>query len=162
MPTTKIDYSVAHNILNKKSPNEDSLIDNDDIISTPYGLSILEIQGELNLPQSFPQPNENHKSEYLENFVRVNDVYEAVKFGRLEFDPKNQSNVTLYIGKSQRLLGSMVDLETPLAVLRIKTDTTDNKDTEDGALEVNRDDSIKIVDIVRKKIIFKQRPLPIM
>ena len=136
MPTTKIDYSVAHNILNEKTLNEDELIENDNIISTPYGLSILEIQGELNLPQSFPQANENHKPEYLENFARVNDVYEAVKFGRLEFDPKNQSNVTLYIGKSQRLLGSMVNLEeTPLAVLRIKTDTSSNEDTEHDSLK---------------------------
>ena len=30
------------------------------------------------------------------------------------------------------------------------------------ALEENKDESIKIVDIVKKKIIFKQRPLPIM
>ena len=97
----------------------------------------MEIQGELNLPQSFPQANENHKPEYLENFARVNDIYEAVKFGRLEFDPKNQSNVTLYIGKSQRLLGSMVNLETPLAVLRIKTETN-NEDTEHGSLEENK------------------------
>lgn len=161
MPTTKIDYSVAHNILNENTLNEVELIENDKIISTPYGLSILEIQGELNLPQSFPQANENHKPEYLENFARVNDIYEAVKFGRLEFDPKNQSNVTLYIGKSQRLLGSMVNLETPLAVLRIKTETN-NEDTEQGSLEENKDESIKIVDIVKKKIIFKQRPLPIM
>lgn len=162
MPTTKIDYSVAHNILNEKTFNEGELIENDNIISTPYGLSILEIQGELNLPQSFPQANENHKPEYLENFARVNDVYEAVKFGRLEFDPKNQSNVTLYIGKSQRLLGSMVNLETPLAVLRIKTETSNDEDTEYGSSEENKDESIKIVDIVKKKIIFKQRPLPIM
>ena len=162
MPTTKIDYSVAHNILNEKTPNDGELIENDNIISTPYGLSILEIQGELNLPQSFPQENENHKSEYLENFARVNDIYEAVKFGRLEFDPRNQSNVTLYIGKSQRLLGSMVNLETPLAVLRIKTGTSNNEGTENDSLEENKDESIKIVDIVRKKIIFKQRPLPIM
>lgn len=161
MPTTKIDYSVAHNILNENTLNEVELIENDKIISTPYGLSILEIQGELNLPQSFPQANENHKPEYLENFARVNDINEAVKFGRLEFDPKNQSNVTLYIGKSQRLLGSMVNLETPLAVLRIKTETN-NEDTEQGSLEENKDESIKIVDIVKKKIIFKQRPLPIM
>lgn len=159
MPTTKIDYSVAHDILNRS--NGDELIDNDNIISTPYGLSILEIQGELNLPQTFPQANENHKPEYLENFARVNDIYEAVRFGKLEFDPKNHANVTLYIGKSQRLLGSMVDLETPLAVLRICTD--DTNDVNDSSKDdSSKDDSIKIVDIIKKKIIFKQRPLPIM
>lgn len=159
MPTTRIDYSMAHATLNETSTNCDESIENDNIISTPYGLSILEIQGELNLPQSFPQENEKHKPEYLENFVRVNDIYEAVRFGRLEFDPKNQTNVTLYIGKSQRLVGSMVDLDIPLGVLRIHTDKHGDMEADS---DTKNDASVKIVDIIKKRIIFKHRPLPIM
>lgn len=158
MPSTRIDYSVAHRILNSESNEEENT--NDNIISTPFGLSILEIQGELNLPQTFPKPGETHKPDYLENFATVNDIYEAVKFGKLEFDPKNKSNVTLYIGKSQRLLGSMVDLETPLAVLRVPTDENNNE--EEGDTHTEEKEGIKIVDIIKKKLIFKHRPLPIM
>lgn len=100
---------------------------------------MLEIQGELNLPHV--ALNHNHDT------VLVNKEHQAVKFGRLEFDDSTPSKVVLYIGNSQRLLGSIVDLSVPLGVLRITTDG------EQG---------VDMVDIIKKKLIFKDRPLPVM
>lgn len=146
MPATLIDYKDIHKALNSNSqPATES---EGCIISTPFGLSLLEIQGELNLPQHAPDDTDGLDPEYVSNFAKVNDTYEAVQFGRLEFDEKDPQNAVLFIGKSQRLLGSVVTLNNPLGVLRVPTDGTT--------------DSMKFVDLIYKKVIFKQRPLPIM
>ncbi|EGW32087.1 uncharacterized protein SPAPADRAFT_50681 [Spathaspora passalidarum NRRL Y-27907] len=150
MPTASIDCSQAKDILNSDGqllPHQDNLI------STPLGLTILEIQGELNLPTHVPNVaiTESNR-EYIENFIKVDEIYDAVKFGRLEIDA-DETKVTLFIGKSQRLIGNIVKLDHPLAVLRVPVKTDDMTDD---------DEKIRLVDIVKKKMIFKQRPLPIM
>lgn len=82
------------------------------------------------------------------------------------FDEKDNSKVTLYIGKSQRLLGNVVKLSTPLAVLRIPLKNEDEMMVDSNNDNVNKfkqeEELIKLVDIVKAKVIFKQRPLPIM
>ena len=74
--------------------------------------------------------------------------------------------MTLYIGKSQRLLGNVVKLSTPLAVLRIPLKNEDEMMVDSNNDNVNKfkqeEELIKLVDIVKAKVIFKQRPLPIM
>lgn len=149
MPFVNVDYSAVSSIL--RSENEASRDHFDQLISTPFGLLMLEIQGELNLPSEVP--SEDDRSGQLSNFAIINDIYHAVRFGKLDFDEIDPSKVTLFIGKSQRLLGTIVNLDNPLGVLRIPTRL-------EGQNETGED--IKIVDIVKKKIIFKQRPLPIM
>ncbi|CAK7893807.1 chromosome transmission fidelity protein 8 [[Candida] anglica] len=133
MPCVDIDCSSVGSTATEKPPN---------VISTPLGLAIVEIQGELNLPQT--QPSRDANPEYLANFATVDDIYTAVRFGSLELDPKDEEKAVVYIGKSQRLMGKLVNLDTPLGVLRLGS-----KD-------------IKMVDIIYKKLIFKDRPLPIM
>lgn len=152
MPSTRVDYSAVHEALKLEKSEPSSF---DEIISTPYGLSILEIQGELNLPTSLSQEqiDKNPEGDYVSNFAKVDDIYYAVKFGKLDFDPKDSTKVTLFIGKSQRLIGSMVNLNPPLGVMRIPHNEGNDE-------EISED--IKIVDIIKKKIIFKHRPLPIM
>ncbi|RCK57645.1 Chromosome transmission fidelity protein 8 [Candida viswanathii] len=149
MPTATIDCSLTPDILSSPSDN---------LIFTPYGLTLLEIQGELNLPLEHPtgEPQSAEDAEYLSNFITVKDVYHAVKFGNLVFDAHDDKKVTLFIGKSQRLLGNVVKLQTPLAVMRIPT----NRDEDD--MDDEDDQKVKLVDIVKAKLIFKQRPLPIM
>lgn len=162
MPTATIDCSSAQDILNNPSTNDY------DLIFTPYGLMLLEIQGELNLPNEFPQgqPKTDEDHEYLNNFITINEIQHAVKFGNLVFDEKDNSKVTLYIGKSQRLLGNVVKLSTPLAVLRIPLKNEDEMTVDSNNDNVNKfkqeEELIKLVDIVKAKVIFKQRPLPIM
>lgn len=148
MPTTDIDYTEAHDALNLPSQQ---LSANSCVVSTPFGLSIVEIQGELNIPTNAPQDTEGLDPEYVSNFARVDDIYEAVRFGKMDIDEKNPAKVVLFVGKSQRLLGSVESLPTPLGVLRVPVG--ENTEGEKG---------IQIIDVIHKKIIFKQRPLPIM
>ncbi|ODV80842.1 uncharacterized protein CANTADRAFT_48270 [Suhomyces tanzawaensis NRRL Y-17324] len=151
MPSASIDYSRANAILNYDT-EVSKLEGQDGVISTPFGLSILEIQGELNIPTE-PPASDHTDAEYVLNFITVDQVYHAVKCGNLEFDAADPKKATLFIGKSQRLLGSVVNLETPLAVLKVPLG---------GSSEQEENTQIQMVDIIRNKIIFKQRPLPIM
>lgn len=133
MPTTEISYSGC--LVPGRSEK------NSCIVSSHQGLLIIEIQGELNVPQ--------HESADGEaEFISVDSIYEAVKYGKLTFSEKDSSKVTLYIGKSQRLLGSVVKLEKPLGILRV--------------LSAENNNEVQMVDIIEKKLLFKERPLPIM
>lgn len=128
MPTTTISPITTW----ENSPNSC-------IISSSKGNLIIEIQGELLVP--------HHRTEDAE-FISVDAFHDAVKFGKLVFNEKDQNKVTLFVGNSQRLLGSVVSLEKPLAILKVPS-------TEESQ-------SVDMVDIIDKKILFKERPLPIM
>lgn len=123
-----MDYSKALPVL-------DGVVE-DNVISTAYGLCILEIQGVLNYPKEVSEEAQ---------FITVNDIHNAVKFGELIVDDTT-SKVTLLVNNSQRLVGELQNLVTPLAVLRVP----------------NNEKSITMIDVIKKKLIFNQRPLPIM
>ncbi|CAD0110801.1 unnamed protein product [Aureobasidium uvarum] len=115
------------------------------LLHTPSGLAILELQGTINFPvlpatedSSTPSP--------------------ATEVGRLVFphytegisDPKGgawMKKVYLYIGRHQRMTGEVKKLAKPLAVLR-KTEG------EEGG-------KVEVVEIVRYKILFGSRPEPV-
>lgn len=140
MPSVEVTYDP--HVLQGSDPNGP-------LIETPHGLSLLEIQGELNTPpeinallaDAFPQ-------EYLDNYITIDKIYQGVKFGSLSFDATDSRKCTLFIGKSQRLMGSVVKLENPLLVLRLLSDPSKT--------------DVSIVDTIYNKLIFKNRPLPIM
>lgn len=146
MPSVSIDYSEASHALSLSQDASGSPY----VISTPFGLSILEIQGKLILPLSAPESEQDLDPEHAKTFVKVDEVRDAVKFGKLSFDERDPTKAVLFVGTSQRLNGTVETLREPLGVLRIKGQKASN--TEDA----------KIVDIIYKKVIFKQRPLPIM
>ena len=140
MPTATIDYTGVLQRLQDDDWKKQ-------VITTPFGLSLLEIQGDLNLPESVPPPDTPNK-EYLSQFVKIDEVYDAVKCGSLEFSETDKSDVTLYIANSQRLLGKIVPLQPPLGILKVPL----------GGNEPHMD----MVDIITHKMVFNQRPLPIM
>lgn len=121
-----IDYTKAR----------ESLQSDDTVISTPFGLVVIEIQGELNIPST----THSHES------IKLLDINHAIKFGKLFIEDNN--SLTLYIGNSQRLLGTIETLKTPLGVLKIPLDSDQT--------------TIDMVDVVKKKLVFRDRPLPIM
>ncbi|ODQ83030.1 hypothetical protein BABINDRAFT_30176 [Babjeviella inositovora NRRL Y-12698] len=140
MPTIEIEYSQATQRLQSADSSGPA------IISTPSGLAILEIQGELTLPSDVPL-DEAEKAKYSLD----SDGMDIVKFGKLELDGKN---ATLFIGQSQRLVGSLIKLDKPLGVMRFP------ETTETGNVPENY--AVKFMDVITQKVIFKQRPLPIM
>lgn len=117
------------------------------LLHTPSGLAILELQGTINFP-TVTAPEEPSS-----------DTNASTEVGRLVFphytegisDPKGgawMKKVYFYIGRHQRMTGEIKKLAKPLAVLRKK---------EGGEEE----DAVEVVEIVRYKILFGSRPEPV-
>lgn len=120
---------------NNDAPNENNEnIDTSPLtIMTPLGRTIVEIQGDLEISTNM---------EVLQD--------QEIRFGLLDIEENIKdpvlSRVTLYVGQKQRILGKIVSLETPLGLL--KFDKINN--------------SVILEDVIRYKILFQDRPLPIM
>ncbi|GMM46720.1 Ctf8 protein [Pichia kluyveri] len=165
MPVLDIDVSPAVRSLSTTLSSSSS-----SLLTTPRGLLLVEIQGDLSLPTvsnesplfgetSIPNVLEklhvdangvdsstidNNNNNYITTSNdTTNTTLEIVKIGKLEID-SNSNKATLYISTSQRLLGTIETLDPPLALLK----------TTDSAAELS--------DVITQRIIFKQRPLPIM
>lgn len=168
MPSTQVFYNKATESLNSEGLKTDKKIQ--DVIATPFGLTIVEIQGTINLPLVKPKNlNETEKTLFIKSNIpklvspqsdnlindhiqSEDDIRNAVRFGKLELDDDGQ-NATLFISTSQRLVGKVETLDPPLGVLRI------NKNRKES--ELNSIPS-EIVDVITKKVVFRFRPLPIM
>lgn len=128
------------------------------LLQTPSGLALLELQGTINLPD---QPEESTESQSPES--------QQTPIGRLvfpDYDPKDASSTTwmkrvyLYVGKHQRLTGEVKKLPKAIAVIRKRVDASSEQmelDTEEG----QQSDELEIVEIVKHKILFSTRPEPV-
>lgn len=67
----------------------------------------------------------------------------TVRFGQLQIQDKQ---ATLFIGTKQRLLGQLVALDPPLGLMKF------DKETQ----------KVQLMDFIEWKVLFKDRPLPIM
>lgn len=129
------------------------------LLHTPSGLALLELQGTINLPPP-PSPVEDEVGSQQ-------GAYET-PIGRLvfpDYEPGEagggswQKRVYLYAGKHQRLTGEVKKLPKAFAVVRRRAPSDANRAT------MNRGDDeqeeLEIVEIVKWKIIFSQRPEPV-
>ncbi|KAI1329381.1 hypothetical protein F5Y16DRAFT_108549 [Xylariaceae sp. FL0255] len=146
--------------LHPRASNPGSATENPlpELIQTPSGLAILELQGTINLPQ-----------------VDENDVdAKCLQIGRITFpdhhpetqDPSSTAwmkRVHLYVGQHQRLTGEVKKLPRPMAVIRKRPDSGQNVQMDDDATStsgVSRDD-LEVVDVVKYKLVFSHRPEPV-
>lgn len=111
------------------------------LLQTPSGLAIVEIQGTINLPTPLAGTS-------------------TTSIGRLVF-PKYDSNdptgstawqktVHLYVGKHQRLTGEVKKLPKAIAVIR-KRETPEQEGKEE----------LEIAELVYYKLLFSNRPEPV-
>lgn len=124
------------------------------LIQTPSGLALLELQGSINLPQraAAGAPGE-----------------QAFAIGRLEFPDYSgpacaegstawTKRVHLYIGQHQRLTGQVAKLPKAFAVVRRR------ESQAGGAVEALQEaalDHLEVVEVVRHKLLFSDRPEPV-
>ncbi|KAI0182000.1 hypothetical protein GGR52DRAFT_63819 [Hypoxylon sp. FL1284] len=127
-----------------------------ELIQTPSGLAILELQGTINLPQA--GENSEHNTP-------------EVDVGRLVFpdyhsdtqDPSSTSwmkRVHLYVGGHQRLSGEVKKLPKAMAIIRKRAESegdTAMGDEKSGSTSEN----LEVVEIVKYKLVFSQRPEPV-
>ncbi|KAI0974884.1 putative sister chromatid cohesion protein Ctf8 [Xylaria arbuscula] len=127
------------------------------LIQTPAGLAILELQGTINLPQSDDNGGEIGDSE--------------LEIGRISFpdyhpDAPDASStawmkrVHLYVGQHQRLTGEVKKLSRAMAIIRKKHTPGPDPDMANPSPEDAKDD-LEIVEIVKYKLMFSHRPEPV-
>ena len=114
------------------------------ILHTPLGLTVIEIQGTLNIPT--PDVNSDSGRQQI---------------GRLEFPMLGNEGaaapgdswmktVHLYIGERQRLVGEVRKLDKPLGVLRKREGRSEDR--------LEKGEELEIADVVYWKIWFGSRP----
>ncbi|KAL9026817.1 MAG: hypothetical protein Q9196_004573 [Gyalolechia fulgens] len=123
------------------------------LLQTPSGLAILELQGTINIPSAAA----NRASDSVSSAS-------ATAVGRVVFpeyradDPAERiswmKRVHLYIGQHQRLTGEVKKLNTPIAIIRRKSDP------EHGSSFAETEE-LEIAEIINYKIIFSTRPEPV-
>lgn len=150
--------------LDKPSPTDNPL---PNLLQTPSGLAVVEVQGTFNLPRQIQDAHsDNH----------VTDTSKQTTIGRLVFPLYNANHpddtawmkrVYLYIGKHQRMTGEVKKLSNPLAIIQKRqyhqptTETMDHGQHETIRNPQQDTEDLEIVDIVRYKILFASRPEPV-
>ncbi|KAF4459562.1 chromosome transmission fidelity 8 [Fusarium albosuccineum] len=119
------------------------------LLQTPSGLALLELQGVVNMPQGAD-------GELLGN----------VEIGRIDFpdylpDAEGSAwmkRVHLYVGQHQRLTGEVKKLPRAIAVVQRR----ENKViTGSGGDSEEQGDNLEVVEIVKYKLMFSNRPEPV-
>ncbi|KAK5997991.1 hypothetical protein PT974_00360 [Cladobotryum mycophilum] len=119
------------------------------ILQTPSGLAILELQGSINLPQDSDGETLKH-----------------VDMGRIEFPDYSpdaigsgwMKRVYMYIGQHQLLIGEVKKLPRALAVVRKR----ENKVIQGShGASMEEGENLEVVEIVTHKIMFSGRPEPV-
>ncbi|KXL48829.1 hypothetical protein M433DRAFT_60290 [Acidomyces richmondensis BFW] len=114
------------------------------LLRTPSGLAVLEIQGTVN--STFAAESDSISLGQL-----IFPQYDPA--GPLE-DTSWHKRVYLYVGKHQRLTGEVKKLSKPLAVVRRRA-------TEISAGASLETEELEITEIVYYKLLFAQRPEPV-
>lgn len=119
------------------------------VLQTPSGLALLELQGVINLPR-------NAEGEPLADF----------NFGRVDFPDYEpdaigsgwMKRVHLYIGQHQRLTGEVKKLPKAMAIVRRRENQI--KEGSGGTYE-EKGENLEVVEIVKYKLMFSGRPEPV-
>ena len=132
------------------------------LLQTPSGLAILELQGTINMPSVDPSDPPNTQGERFSQQTPI---------GRLVFPDYSASGpkesvgwmkkVHLYFGRHQRLTGEVKKLPKPVAVIRRKDASGSGEGLDDGAAAMASDEELEIVEVVYYKILFSSRPEPV-
>jgi hypothetical protein len=121
------------------------------LLHTPSGLALLELQGEIHAPPPIADetPGDQGGSPQEADTAVGKLVFPNYSPSSPPEDTSWMKGVYLYIGKHQRLTGEVKKLPKAMGVLRRR--------------EVEGDDQeqLEIVEIVKHKIVFSQRPEPV-
>ncbi|KAI0422302.1 putative sister chromatid cohesion protein Ctf8 [Xylaria grammica] len=128
-----------------------------ELIQTPSGLAILELQGTINLPQLDDSGSEVGDRE--------------IEIGRISFPdyhPETQDvsstawmkRVHLYVGQHQRLTGELKKLPRAMAIIRKRQRSGPDVEIADSPSETAKED-LELIEIVKYKLMFSHRPEPV-
>lgn len=131
------------------------------LLQTPSGLALLELQGTINLPptgewQLDEQQSQDQYSVDNDTAPTATGATYETPLGKLMFpdyapqttnkdDTSWMKRVYLYVGRYQRMTGEVKKLPQPIAIVQRRGET----------------DELEIREIVKFKMIFKSRPEPV-
>ncbi|KAI8719253.1 hypothetical protein NCS52_00705800 [Fusarium sp. LHS14.1] len=119
------------------------------LLQTPSGLALLELQGVVNMPQT-----------------AEGEPSSSIEIGRIDFPdyiPDTEGSawmkrVHLYVGQHQRLTGEVKKLPKAMAVVRRRESGTI---AGSGGESEEQGDNLEVAEIVKYKIMFSNRPEPV-
>ncbi|KAF7588063.1 hypothetical protein BBP40_006201 [Aspergillus hancockii] len=132
------------------------------VLQTPSGLAILELQGTINVPSPEVDPDSTTPTD--DTHGPSIPTFET-PVGKLMFpdyspqttpdDTKWMKRVYLYVGRYQRMTGEVKKLAQPLALVQRRQKPSPDG-VEDGDVE-----ELEIVEVIKYKLFFKTRPEPV-
>ncbi|KAI9049707.1 hypothetical protein LZ554_005860 [Drepanopeziza brunnea f. sp. 'monogermtubi'] len=137
------------------------------LLQTPSGLALLEMQGTINLP------SQDDEDSIIATDSQAGVASQETPIGRLVFpdwDPEKATEtkwmkrVYLYVGKHQRLTGEVKKLPKALAVIRKRKGAEmaqEEMDLDQGGEGGERTEHLEVVEILKYKILFSIRPEPV-
>ncbi|OQD68614.1 hypothetical protein PENDEC_c033G05936 [Penicillium decumbens] len=121
------------------------------LLQTPSGLALLELQGTINLPE-YEQDTSPPRSPTDPDAPSFETPIGKIMFPDYSSlrpdDTKWMKRVYMYVGRYQRMTGEVKKLPRPIAVLQKRA----------GSAEA---EELEVVEIVRYKVFFKNRPEPV-
>ncbi|TRX97475.1 hypothetical protein FHL15_001753 [Xylaria flabelliformis] len=128
-----------------------------ELIQTPSGLAILELQGTINLPQVNDSGSEVSDHEFEIGRILFPDYHPETQ------DPSSTAwmkRVHLYVGQHQRLTGELKKLPRAIAVIRKRPGSGPDVEMADSVSRSTKED-LELVEIVKYKLMFSHRPEPV-
>jgi chromosome transmission fidelity protein 8 len=119
------------------------------LLQTPSGLALIELQGTIHVPTPTTEEMEVDNAEYKIDTPVGRLLFPQYSATNPTSDTSWMKRVHLYIGKNQRMTGEVKKLPKPMGILRKK-----------AGLD-NGQEELEIVEIVRHKIVFSNRPEPV-
>ncbi|KAJ5101648.1 hypothetical protein NUU61_003870 [Penicillium alfredii] len=121
------------------------------LLQTPTGLALLELQGTINVPTTEHDPADIYKPQSTDDTPAFETPLGKLMFPDYSAHTPNDSawmkRAYLYVGRYQRMTGEVKKLPRPIAVLRKRSEA--------------EGEELEVVEIVRYKLFFKNRPEPV-
>jgi chromosome transmission fidelity protein 8 len=132
------------------------------LLQTPSGLALLELQGTINLPG----PAAEGGGDGPQQPIAIGRLdFPDYRPGSITFDPSSTAwmkRAYMYVGQHQRLTGEVKKLPRAVGVVR-RRQQQQQQEGSDGASSGGDDraEELEVVEIVKYKIVFSSRPEPV-
>ncbi|KAI0552797.1 putative sister chromatid cohesion protein Ctf8 [Xylaria curta] len=146
--------SVTLHLKTAEAPSSNPL---PELIQTPSGLAILELQGTINLPQVNDDGGEVGDREFEIGRISFPDYHPETQDASSTAWMKR---VHLYVGKHQRLTGELKKLPRAIAVIRKRPGSGPDVEMTDSISQGTKED-LELIEIIKYKLMFSHRPEPV-
>lgn len=128
------------------------------LLQTPSGLALLELQGTINLPTAEGAADGGSQQQQPVSIGRID--FPDYRSDSITFDPASTAwmkRVYMYVGQHQRLTGEVKKLPRAVGVVRRRQQAGG----AGGGGGDDRAEELEVVEVVKYKIVFSSRPEPV-